>query len=235
MSENGLMEQQFERVINVLGREALQCLQNSTVLIAGLGGVGSYAVEAVVRSGIGRVILCDYDKVEYSNLNRQLEATHLTLGENKTDAMEKRVLAVNPDCKVIKKQFLIDESTIDELFDSPCDYVIDAIDDMNAKILLWKKCQQLNIPFVASLGMARRLDPTRLTVTTLNKTTDDPMARKLRYLAKKQEMDLNIKVIWSSEQPLPLMEDGVLGSMIFVPAAAGLACGKTCIEELISR
>jgi len=228
------MNNQFERVVNVLGEENLARLQNSHVAVFGLGGVGSYAVEALGRSGIGTLTLVDYDRVETSNLNRQLEATWNTLKQDKTEAVAERLLSINPDIKVIKKKVFVDDDTVGKCLGEDVDYVIDAIDNMNGKLAIWKYCKDHDIPFIACLGAARRLDPTKLVVTTLNKTQNDPMARKLRYLARNRGMDLKVKVVYSTEDPLKMNESGVLGSMIFVPATAGLICAEICIREMLN-
>lgn len=228
------MNNQYERVVNVLGEENLARLQNSHVAVFGLGGVGSYAVEALGRSGIGTLTLVDYDRVETSNLNRQLEATQNTLKQDKTEAISERLISINPDIKVIKKKVFVDENTVGECIGKDVDYVIDAIDNMNGKLAIWQYCKDHNIPFIACLGAARRLDPTKLVVTTLNKTQNDPMARKLRYMARNRGMDLKVKVVYSTEDPLKMNESGVLGSMIFVPATAGLICAEICIKEILN-
>ncbi|MBE6115891.1 MAG: tRNA threonylcarbamoyladenosine dehydratase [Erysipelotrichaceae bacterium] len=228
------MNNQFERVVNVLGEENLARLQNSHVAVFGLGGVGSYAVEALGRSGVGTLTLVDYDRVETSNLNRQLEATWNTLKQDKTEAVAERLLSINPDIKVIKKKVFVDDDTVGKCLGEDVDYVIDAIDNMNGKLAIWKYCKDHDIPFIACLGAARRLDPTKLVVTTLNKTQNDPMARKLRYLARNRGMDLKVKVVYSTEDPLKMNESGVLGSMIFVPATAGLICAEICIREMLN-
>ena len=228
------MNNQFERVVNVLGEENLARLQNSHVAVFGLGGVGSYAIEALGRSGVGTLTLVDYDRVETSNLNRQLEATWNTLKQDKTEAIAERLLSINPDIKVIKKKVFVDGDTVGKCLGEDVDYVIDAIDNMNGKLAIWKYCKDHDIPFIACLGAARRLDPTKLVVTTLNKTQNDPMARKLRYLARNRGMDLKVKVVYSTEDPLKMNESGVLGSMIFVPATAGLICAEICIKEMLN-
>ncbi|MBQ3383930.1 MAG: tRNA threonylcarbamoyladenosine dehydratase [Erysipelotrichaceae bacterium] len=228
------MNNQFERVINVLGEENLARLQNSHVAVFGLGGVGSFAVEALGRSGIGTLTIVDYDRVEPSNLNRQLEATHSTLKQDKTEAIAERLLSINPNIKIIKKKVFVDENTVSECIGEDVNYVIDAIDNMNGKLAIWQYCKDHNIPFIACLGAARRLDPTKLVVTTLNKTQNDPMARKLRYMARNRGMDLKVKVVYSTEDPLKMNESGVLGSMIFVPATAGLICAEICIKEILN-
>ena len=226
------MERQFERVINVLGEEGLRKLQESHVVVFGVGGVGSFAVEALVRSGIGTITLVDFDKIDASNLNRQIEAVIDTVGMNKTDAFEERLLNINPEVRIIKKKLFVDENNVSSCFEGKVDYVIDAIDNMKGKLAIWKYCQDHEIDFIASMGAARRLDPTKLLVTTLNKTEKDPMARKLRYMVKQAGMNNKIKVVYSSEDPLPMTENGVLGSMMFVPATAGLVCASECVKAL---
>ncbi len=227
------MNNQFERVTILLGEQSLEKLQTKRVLVVGLGGVGSYAVESLVRSGVGSLTIVDYDVVDITNLNRQIEALHSTLGQKKTTALKERMLDINPKVEVDCYDLKLNENNIETLFNKKIDYVVDAIDDLSAKIILWQYCQNNRIPFVASLGMARKLDGSKLCVTTLNKTTSDPMARKLRYLAKKAELDLKIKVVWSQELTMDMNGKEVLGSMIFVPASAGLLCGQTCIEDLL--
>ena len=128
---------------------------------------------------------------------------------------------------------LVDKETVESCFDKKPDYVIDAIDDVEGKLAIWKYCQENGIPFIACLGTARKLNPEKLTVTTLNKTEKDPLAKKLRYLARRSGIDMKLKVVCSTEEALPMNESGVLGSMIFVPATAGLICRKECIKEII--
>ena len=227
------MNNQFERVINVLGEENLVRLQNSHVAVFGLGGVGSFSVEALARSGVGKLTVVDSDRIEPSNLNRQIEAVIDTVGMDKTEAFEQRLMSINPAIKLIKKKVYVNGNTVESCFQERPDYVIDAIDSADGKLAIWKYCQDNDIPFIACLGAARRLEPEKLIVTTLNKTENDPLARKLRYLARKKEMDLKIKVVCSKEDPLPMDESGVLGSMIFVPATAGLICRKECLKDLL--
>lgn len=227
------MNKQFERVITLLGEDALKHLQSQRVLVAGLGGVGSYAAESLIRSGIGALVLADYDVVEESNLNRQLQATRATLGQLKTEALKERLLSINPDSRIETFDLKISRENIEAIFEGKIDYVVDAIDDLNAKILLWEKCRKKEIPFVSSLGMARRLDASKICITTLNRTSNDPMARKLRHLAKQAGLSLNVKVVWSLELPLSMEGNNGLGSLIFVPASAGLLCGQACIEEIL--
>ena len=228
------MDRQFERVINVLGEEGLRKLNESTVMVIGLGGVGGICAESLARSGVGTMILADFDVVDPSNLNRQILATAFTVGQKKTEAMKERLLEICPDLNVVTVDLRITETNAEVLFGLKPDYVIDAIDSLPAKVEIWKQCQENGVPFIASLGMARRLDPTKVRETVLNKTTGDPMARKLRYMARNKGIDLNIPVVFSTEEAMEV-KDGVLGSMMFVPSAAGLALASACVRYLTDK
>lgn len=231
------MNEVFTRVINLIGQEKFAQINNKSVLVVGLGGVGGYALEGLVRSGIGRLIIADKDVVDITNLNRQIIATQQTVGKLKTEVFSERIHSINRDAEVIEISEFINENNLDKLFENKVDFVVDAIDTMTSKIILWKYCQQHNIPLIASLGMARRLDPTKLKITVLGKTENDPMAKALRSMARKQNMSLNIPVIFSTEKPL---EDSLslktnLGSMMFVPATAGLMMAYYVINSLIDK
>ena len=223
----------FNRTELLLGKEAMQRISSKRVIIFGVGGVGSWCAECLVREGIAHLTLVDSDVVCVTNCNRQLMATTKTIGEPKVEALKKRLLEINPEAEIVALQKNYSEETSSDFNIDTYDYVIDAIDSTDGKLAIWKYCQENGIPFIACLGAARRLDPEQLIVTTLNKTEKDPLARKLRYLARQKEMDLKLKVVCSKEDPLPMHESGVLGSMIFVPATAGLICRKECIKELL--
>lgn len=233
------MDRQFERVINVIGQEGLEILQNKTVLVAGLGGVGSYSCEALIRSGLGTIIMVDSDTVDESNLNRQIEATYKTIGRYKTDVMRERMMEINPEAEIHTRTVFIDSENVEDLFDMHVDYVIDAIDSQEGKLALYGYCQKNNIGIISSMGMARRLDPTKVRITVLNKTEKDPLARMLRYKARQLGLSLNIPVVCSSEMSMPMTTDEngnrILGSMIFVPAAAGLAMAEYVMEQLLRQ
>ncbi|MDO4378288.1 MAG: tRNA threonylcarbamoyladenosine dehydratase [Erysipelotrichia bacterium] len=231
------MNEIYTRVINLIGTDKWQKLQKKTVLVAGLGGVGGYALEALVRSGIGRFIIVDKDTVDITNLNRQIIATQDTIGKNKTDTFEERIYRINPQIQVIKVTEFLNEDNLQEIFSYGVDFVIDAIDTMTSKISLWKYCQEQQIDFIASLGMARRLDPTKLKITTLKKTENDPMAKALRSLARKNELSLDIPVVFSAEKPLEESKSlkSNLGSMMFVPASAGIMAAYYVVSYLIDK
>ncbi|MGN1398558.1 MAG: ThiF family adenylyltransferase [Erysipelotrichaceae bacterium] len=225
----------FERIDNLIGQEKRELLAQKTVMVVGLGGVGGYAVESLCRSGIGKLIIIDKDEVDISNINRQIIALSDSVGQSKSKLFSERIKAINPDAVVIEHQAFLNQDNITEFFNEKVDFVVDAIDTMSSKVALWKYLQKNNIPFISALGMARRLNPQNLTITTLDKTFDDPMARSLRYQARKNGVSLKIPVVFCQKQPL---EDSSaakesLGSMIFVPAYGGLLCGYYVISQLI--
>lgn len=226
----------YDRSEKLLGAENVEKLKKARVLVAGLGGVGSYALESVIRSGVGEIGIADFDTVDISNLNRQLETLQTNIGEKKVDIFENRAKEINPDIIIHKYPVFINNENIDALEIGKYDLLIDCIDSVEGKLAMWKYCQQHNIPFVASLGMANRLNPQAVQLTKLNKTTGDPLARKLRHASKEAGLDLNIDVVFSSETPMIVSENKQqLGSMIFVPAEAGLCCGYWAINNIINR
>lgn len=237
------MSEASERIELLIKKEGLEALRNSTVMIVGVGGVGSYAAEALARSFVGHLILVDKDVVESSNLNRQMQATHQTLGTPKVQAMKNRIHSYNPDCKVDMIESFYDAS-MNGLLDQKIDVVIDAIDTLSAKMDLIQACAWRKIPCISSLGMANRLDPTKVEITTLDKSTGDPLAKALRQLAKKRNYTRKIHVVFSSETPIKqnvvIHPDGTTrkdrippASMVFVPAASGLACASWAMSQIL--
>ncbi|MBR6957777.1 MAG: tRNA threonylcarbamoyladenosine dehydratase [Erysipelotrichaceae bacterium] len=230
------MTRQFERIERLLGQEGVQKLHDSHVLVVGLGGVGSYCLESLIRSGIGKLTIADFDTVDETNLNRQLQTLRENIGAKKTDIFIERAKAINPDVEIRAFEMFVNKETANSLFDTDYDYVADCIDSTEGKITLWKICQEKQIPFVASLGMANRLDPQKVIITKLNRTTGDPLAKNLRYLAKKEGLSLDIDVVFSSEQPIIVSQTkSALGSMMFVPASAGLTCGYQIVRGILER
>lgn len=236
---------QYERTALLLGEENLDKLKNSTVMVVGVGGVGSYACEALARSGVGRLILIDKDDVSLSNLNRQIIANYNTVGLSKVDVMKDRILSYNPNCEVIGfKEFYSKDLT--SIWEYKIDVVIDAIDTMTSKMDLIEECAIRKIPCISSMGMANRLDPTKVIVTTLDKTTNDPVAKVMRELVKKRRFNKKVVVAFSEEVPIKqnqiINEEGNTrkdrippSSMIFVPASAGLACAYYAIEKCLQK
>ena len=228
------MEQQiFSRVKSLIGEEKLNLLSTKTVMIIGVGGVGSSAVEGLVRSGIGKVILVDFDVIDPSNLNRQLMTTIDTIGLKKVDVLEKRIKSINPDCCVVKIDKFIEPLNINILFDYKFDYLIDACDSLKTKFSIIDNCIEKNIKFISSMGTAKRLDPTKLKIVDIRKTYNDPLAKRVRKYVNDSRYKQKINVLFTDELPVKT-EDGVLGSMIFVPNTAGLIIANKVILDLIN-
>lgn len=239
-------ETPLQRMELLIGKEGIETLQQATVMVVGVGGVGSYAAEALARCGVGTLILVDGDTVAMSNLNRQIHATYVTLNQSKTNVMKERIETYRKNCHVICYDMFYNEEKNEELFASPVDFVIDAIDTMSSKLALIQYCLAHRIPFISSMGMANRMDPTKLVVTELMKTTYDPVAKIMRNLVRKQHMKGKIPVIFSTEQPSVqtkvVNEDGVTrkqkmppASSPFVPSAAGLAVASYAVRTLLEK
>jgi len=239
------MENIFSRTELLIGKDNLEKLHNATVAVFGLGGVGSFVVEALARSGIGNFILVDNDVVSSSNLNRQLIATLNTIGKSKVDVMKERILSINPNAKVKTfKEFYLsnDESKI---LDSSINYVIDCIDTITAKINIVLTCKKLNIPLISSMGTGNKLDPTKFEITDIYKTKIDPLAKVMRHELKKRGIE-SLEVIYSTEEPIkPKLTKEILknekiakrqipGSISFVPSVAGLMLAGKVIKNLIT-
>ena len=224
-----------ERSALLLGNEALEILKNKTVLVVGIGGVGSFCVEALARTGIGHLILVDKDKIESSNINRQLLATTETIDQVKVIVMKKRIQTLNPECKVDTYDCFYDCSMDEKIFSQKIDFVIDCIDSIKSKQDLAMACIQREIPFLSSMGTARRLDPSKLEIMELEKTSYDPIAKRMRNWKRKNKIRNKIWVVCSTEPPRPVEAGKPLPSMIFVPASAGLLLASECVKKLINK
>lgn len=224
----------FQRLEALIGSNKLNQLKDKTVLICGIGGVGSYATEALARSGIGHLILVDNDIVDITNINRQIIALESTLKQPKVTVMMNRILDINPKAIVTPLKLYIDESTIELLLNRKIDFVIDAIDSVPSKCLLIAACAEKNMPIIASMGFALKMHPEKIELTTLDKTEMDPLAKEIRYRLRKAGVNLKIPVVYSKEQPLKSQIDSVkLGSTAFVPPSAGLMLASYVVNQLI--
>ncbi len=240
------IETPLQRMELLIGEENIKKLQNSVVMVIGVGGVGSYAAEALARSGIGKLILVDGDTVALSNLNRQIHATFETIGKSKTQVMKERILTYRNDCTVITKDIFYNEDVNSILFDEPVDFVIDAIDTMTSKLSIIQYCLRNKIKFISSMGMANRMDPTKIEICDLMKTNYDPVAKIMRNLIRKNKIKGKIPVVWSKEQPTVqtkvINENGMTrkqkmppASSPFVPSAAGLAIASYTMMQLLNK
>lgn len=221
------MDNYLERLEVLLDKNTIKSLSKKRILICGVGGVGSFAAEALARSGIGQIDICDYDVICPSNLNRQLMTTKTNIGKKKVAVLKERLESIS-NAKVNPIDTYIDETF--ELKDY--DYVIDCIDSLKSKFELVKKAHDKNIPIVSCLGTAKRLSSKGLTYTTLDKTKNDPLAKAFRNLVKKENYKKKIKVIYMDSQYIQTKE---LGSCIFSTGAAGLFVGEVVFKELIKK
>lgn len=229
-----MKEEMLERTKGLIGEEGVKKLRNATVLVCGLGGVGGTALEALARSGVERFILVDFDVVAPSNLNRQVLYTSSDVGKQKVEVAKNRILSINCHSSIAILNKRIDNSIQTNLKEYQISFIIDAIDDVPGKVALATFALQNDIPIITSLGMANRLDPTKVIITRLDKTTNDPLAKKLRHEYKQAGLDTKlINVAYSLEQPI---KDGnKLNSMMMVPSAAGLAIAGYVINKLTSN
>lgn len=223
----------FERTIALIGTDNVEKLHLKKVLVLGVGGVGSYAVEALVRAGIGTIIIIDADYVALSNLNRQLMTNQNNIGLSKVDVLEERIKSINPDCHVIKIKEFITTDNLNLLFNLEPDFIIDCIDTIKTKKYLIKECLKRKVKFISSMGMGNKLDPTRIKITDLSKTAYDKIAKELRNFVKKEHIKGKIPVIFSDEQPIKV--EKVIGSISFVPSVAGLIGASYVIKEIIKE
>lgn len=230
------MNEKFSRFINLIGTEKFNKLAKSHVAVFGIGGVGGYTVEALVRSGVGSIDLIDSDTVDVTNLNRQIIATENTVGKNKTDVCEERILAINPEIKVKKHNIFYSADTFNEINLKEYDYVVDAIDSVTSKILLIEECIKNNVPIISSMGTGNKLEASMLEVADISKTSVCPLARVMRYELKKRGIT-HLKVVYSKEKPVGNVIDGeskrIPASSPFVPACAGMILAGEVVKNLI--
>ena len=233
------MSEQFSRTELLIGKEGIEKLSKSHVAVFGIGGVGGYVVEALVRSGIGAIDIIDNDTVCESNINRQIYATTKTLGKNKVDVAKERILEINPNIKVKTFQMFFTPQTADEFDFSNYDYIVDAIDTVVGKLSLIEKAKEYGVPIICSMGAGNKLDPTKFEVADISKTSVCPLARVIRTELKKRKIK-DVKVVYSKEQPIkpnstlnPQTNKQTPGSIAFVPSVAGLIIAGEVIKDII--
>ncbi|MFW5842086.1 MAG: tRNA threonylcarbamoyladenosine dehydratase [Bacillota bacterium] len=230
-----MANKQFERLRPLIKDDGLERLKHSTVMVFGVGGVGGMAVEALARSGVGTLIIVDYDVVDETNINRQIIATYDTIGHAKVEVMKNRIKSINPACKVIAYPVLYSKETKAQFFAHDVDFVLDAIDMVTWKLDIIKTCLERNIPFITSTGQGNRLDPTKVTIKPLNQTTHDPLAKTLRVKLNKAHINTNFPVIFSEELPYKEPFQPNPYSSPFVPPAAGLTAASYIIKILTNK
>ena len=230
---------EFCRTELLIGEDGIEKLHNSKVIVFGIGGVGSFVVEALTRAGVGNLILVDNDTICISNLNRQIHATQATVGSVKVEAMKARVLSINPNCNVEAKQEFITADNIQEIIPKDIDYVVDAIDTVTSKLALAEYCYKNDIKLIASMGTGNKIDPTQFRVTDVFKTKVCPLAKVMRAELRKRGVK-KLKVVYSEEIPMvpnkgravPSQKRQTPGSISFVPPVAGMIIGGEVIKDL---
>ena len=227
-----LLNNKLSRFEKLIGQEKIEFLKNKCVLVLGCGGVGGYVVEALVRSGIGSIIIVDHDVVDESNINRQIIALTSTVGLNKVDVLEERIHLIQPDCQVIKISSFITDENINLLFSSKIDFFVDACDTILTKKMVILECLKRKIPFITCCGTGNKFDPSKLEITDIRKTINDPLARILRKYVNDCKIKQKIYVCSSREIPQKT-HDRVPGSTAFVPSSAGLLIASFIIREFL--
>ena len=232
------MQDQFSRTELIIGKEGIEKLKDSKVAIFGLGGVGSYVLEACVRAGIGNFILVDKDEVDITNLNRHIIATRKTIGKPKVEVAKERILEINPEANVeIYQEFFMPETK--GILDESINYIVDAVDTVTAKIELVVRANRLNIPIISSMGTGNKLDPTKFEVADIYKTSVCPLAKVMRKELKTRGIK-KLKVVYSKEEPIKRQANDELrkkvpASISFVPSVAGLIIAGEVIKDILER
>lgn len=233
------MENNFTtRTSFLVGDDGIEKLKNSNVIVFGVGGVGSFTVEALARAGVGNLTIVDFDDVDITNINRQIPALHSTVGKYKVDVMKERILDINPNINIKKIRNLYNKDTSSEILTERYDYVVDAIDMVSSKIHLIETCEKRGLKIISSMGMGNKLDPTKIVVTDIHKTSTCPLAKVMRKELRDRGIK-KLKVVYSTEQPIELKKKVMNGkkvtpgSVSFVPSVGGLVIASVIVNELL--
>ena len=232
------MENQFSRTELLIGKENLEKLKKSKIGIFGIGGVGSFVCEALARVGVGELVLIDNDEISISNLNRQIHATHNTIGKPKVEVMKNRILEINPKIKVeVFKEFYNVDSK-NKIIDNTFSYIVDAVDTVAAKLEIITNAKKVDVPVISSMGTANKLNPTMLEVADIYKTSVCPLAKVIRKELRNRNIN-NLKVVYSKEEPFTKYkkdeDNSSLGSISFVPSVAGLIIASEVVKDIIKK
>ena len=222
----------FDRIISLIGIEKFDIIQTKKVLVVGCGGVGGYALETLVRSGIINIDIVEFDKIDITNLNRQIITNNMNIGLPKIDEAKKRCLSINPNINIKTYNLFLDQNNILDILNNRYDYIIDACDSVNTKIELIKAYDKNNFKLISCMGTAKKIDATKLEITTLDKTNYDPLAKIIRKKVRELKITKKINVVSSTEQMLTCDN---LGSFMMVPATAGILCAQYVINDIIKE
>ena len=214
----------------LIGKQGIEKLEKAKIIIYGIGGVGSYTTEALARAGIGNLILVDNDKITPSNINRQIHATTKTVGKNKVDVMKKRIEEINSNANV---QVYMNEENEENLINTECSYVVDAVDTIKTKLKLIEKANKIGVPIISAMGAGNKLDATKFEVSDIYKTSECPLAKVMRKELKKRNIE-KLKVVYSKEKGIS-NENNVIGSISFVPSVMGLIIAGEVIKDIINN
>ena len=227
------MSDRYSRTEMIIGPEAVDKIKAASVIVFGIGGVGSYVVEGLARAGVGKLVLVDNDVVDITNINRQLPALHSTIGKPKAQVMAERVKDINPDCDVEAVECFFMPDTADGFDFTRFDYVVDAIDTVTGKLALIEKAYNEDVPVISSMGTGNKLDPSRFKITAIKKTKVCPLAKVMRKELKSRGIK-GVKVLYSEEEPIK--QEGVRtpGSISFVPSVAGLMIAGEVVRDIIT-
>lgn len=222
----------FERLIGLIGEEKLKEIERKKVLLIGVGGVGSYALEALIRNGFYDITIVDFDIIDLSNLNRQLITDSTNIGKYKVDEAKKRALLINPNINIQTINEKLNKENLRNLLNQNFDYIIDACDTLDVKFALMENSIHYSYKLISSMGTAKKIDPTKLEITTLDKTNNDPIARLLRNKVRKAHINKKIYVVSSTEVPKQI---NMLGTANLVPSVAGLLCVSFIFNDIIKN
>ena len=222
----------FERLIGLIGEEKLKEIERKKVLLIGVGGVGSYALEALIRNGFFDITIVDFDIIDLSNFNRQLITDSTNIGKYKVDEAKKRALLINPNIKIQTINEKLNKENLRNLLNQNFDYIIDACDTLDVKFALMENSIHYSYKLISSMGTAKKIDPTKLEITTLDKTNNDPIARLLRNKVRKAHVNKKIYVVSSTEVPKQI---NMLGTANLVPSVAGLLCVSFIFNDIIKN
>lgn len=228
-------ENQFERTEILIGKNNLDKLKMTKVAIFGIGGVGSYVAEALIRVGIQNFILIDNDEVTLTNLNRQIHATHKTIGMAKVEVMKDRMLEINPQANIETYKMFYTSNCKENIINNSLDYIVDAVDTVSTKLELVLQAQEKNINIISCMGTGNKLDPTKLEITDIYKTSVCPLAKVMRKELKQKGIK-HLKVVYSKEEPIKKeKQEKIIGSVSFVPSVAGLLIASEIVNDILDK